>query len=84
MGCTHYPILKDSIQKIAGQDVQLVDASIGLIAEIEKSVKLREDAASIGGEIQIACTDLTPRLEKLMRRSLEPFVPKSVRVVDVG
>ena len=42
MGCTHYPILRDSIQKIAGQDVQLVDASIGLIAEIEKSVKRRQ------------------------------------------
>jgi hypothetical protein len=64
--------------------VQLVDASIGLIAEIEKSVELRETAASSGGEIQIACTDLTPQLEKLMRQLLEPFVPKSVRVVDVG
>ena len=84
LGCTHYPILKASIQKVAGQDVQLVDASIGLIAEIEKSVELRENAAISGGEIQIACTDLTPQLEKFMRQLLEPFVPKSVRVVDVG
>jgi glutamate racemase len=84
MGCTHYPILKDSIQKITGQDVQLVDASMGLIAEIEQSVELREGAASSGGEIQIACTDLTPQLEKLMHQLLEPFVPNSVRVVEVG
>jgi glutamate racemase len=84
MGCTHYPIIKDAIQRIAGQDVQLVDASIGLIAEIEKSVKLREGAAGSAGEIQIACTDLTPHLEKLMHHLLEPCVPKSVRVVDVG
>jgi len=64
LGCTHYPILKASIQEAAGQDVQLVDVSIGLIAEIEKSVKLREGAASSGGEIQIACTDLNSPIGK--------------------
>ena len=47
-------------------------------------MELREYAANSGGEIQIACTDLTPQLEELMRQLLEPFVPKSVRVVDVG
>jgi glutamate racemase len=84
MGCTHYPILKDAIQRVVGPDVQLVDASIALVAEIEKTVALRESAASSGGEINFACTDLTPHLEKLAHKILEPFAPKSIRVVTVS
>lgn len=82
MGCTHYPILRESIQKVAGPNVQLVDAASGLIQILEASMTLSTDASR--GEIQVFCTDLTPHLEKLMQTLLHPLEPKSVRLVDVG
>lgn len=82
MGCTHYPILRNAIQKVVTPAVQLVDAGPGLIEQLESSMTLSQDAAN--GEIHIVCTDLTPHLEKLMHQLVDPLKPKSIRLVDVG
>lgn len=60
MGCTHYPILKDSIQKIAGQDVQLVDASIDLTAQIEKSVNSKKAPPALAEKFRLPAPILLP------------------------
>jgi glutamate racemase len=80
MGCTHYPILKDAIQKVVGNDVQLVEASPGLITEMENSIDLKKSGE---GEIHFTCTDLTPHLENLTHQLLTPLAPKSIRVVNL-
>ncbi|MGD9019611.1 MAG: glutamate racemase, partial [Desulfuromonadales bacterium] len=37
LGCTHYPLLKKTLQEVVGAEVQLVDSA----QETAKSVKLR-------------------------------------------
>lgn len=81
MGCTHYPILREAIQKVVGPNVELVDAASGLIQILERSMPLATDASR--GEINVVCTDLTPHLEKLMHQLVDPLKPKSIRLVDV-
>lgn len=82
LGCTHYPILKSSIERVVGPSIQLVDSAAGLIDELETGFTLRTDKGQ--GAIHIACTDLTAHLEQLMAKLLSPLSPKSIRLVDLG
>jgi len=82
MGCTHYPILREAIQKVVGPGVQLVDAASGLIKILESSLSLSSDVSR--GETHVACTDLTPHLEKLMHQLVDPLKPKTIRLVDIA
>ncbi len=36
LGCTHYPILRDVIQKIVGENVKLIDSGEATAEEVEK------------------------------------------------
>lgn len=80
LGCTHYPVLKPSIQKVVGPSVRLVDSAVGVIHEMEE--KLQIGGHSSGG-IRLACTDLTDHLETLMARLLSPLKPDSIQVVHL-
>lgn len=42
LGCTHYPFLKDKIQKIVGKNVQVVDSG-GAVARRTKEVLIKEN-----------------------------------------
>ena len=95
MGCTHYPILKPAIQKVVGPEIQLVDASIGLVKElapvilsnpvVQSGPVILSEAKDLSakGEIKIACTDLTPHLKTLITQILTPFEPKSIEIVHL-
>lgn len=81
MGCTHYPILKEAIARVTGPNVTLVDASMKLAEDL----KGLDAASSTGsGEIHIACTDLTPHLENLIKQLLSPLNVTSLRLVNVS
>jgi glutamate racemase len=82
LGCTHYPILKDAIKKVAGNSIELIDSPAGIVADLDLKMKL--SAESGRGEIHVVCTDLTAHLEQLMAKLLSPIIPKSVRLVDLG
>lgn len=81
LGCTHYPVLKPAIQNVAGPDIQLVDSTGGLIAEMEERLQLARTPSD--GGIRLVCTDLTRHLENLMTRLLAPLLPGSIEVVDL-
>lgn len=36
LGCTHYPLVRDRIQKIAGPDIQLIDTGDAIAAEVAR------------------------------------------------
>src|SRR5262245_46099785 len=38
LGCTHYPLLKDTIGKVMGKDVALVDSAESVAAEVRESL----------------------------------------------
>jgi len=39
LGCTHYPLLKSTIQKVIGDEVVLVDSAEETALEIERTLK---------------------------------------------
>lgn len=79
MGCTHFPVLRASIQKAVGPGVTLVDSSQGLV----------EDLAPLGlkktgnGKLNMLCTDFSPRLEETMRLLLGEIAYDSLETVDL-
>jgi glutamate racemase len=87
LGCTHYPMLKESIRRVTGNDIELVDsgeAIADLIAQdIERShfKPAREDAVQ---NIQIMTTDASDHFTNLAQRTLDPVQTHEFRVVDIN
>ena len=59
LGCTHYPLLREAIQRFAGPDVTLVDSAQNTALAVEKILKLQKLAApkKTTGKLQVALTD---------------------------
>lgn len=62
LGCTHYPIIADQIQRIVGPNVQLINPG----AALAKNLDLPES----GGEDVYYVTDLTPKYGEIAKRFL--------------
>lgn len=81
LGCTHYPALRASIQKVVGSGVQLVDSSLGLIEDLLQMGLCREGPAR--GTLKLLCTDFSPRLEETVRLLLGDLRYDSLETVDL-
>lgn len=57
LGCTHYPVIADIIQKVIGPDVVLVHCGKAVVKEMHATSSDQKDRFFV--------TDLTPRYEKL-------------------
>lgn len=66
LGCTHFPLLKKSIQKIAGPGVTLVDPGDSLAALLQKSAK----PTAATEPLQIFLTDQSPHFVRLAKQLL--------------
>ena len=64
LGCTHYPLLKEIIQKVVGPDIKLIDSarSIAELLRDSKVIKMRPVSAK--GSVEIFTSD-----------SIEKFMP---------
>ena len=74
LGCTHYPLLKSSIEKVFGPHVQLIDSGEAMalqIAEDFSNGKIKPNATS-GPAITIALTDTSEHFENLSTALLRP------------
>jgi glutamate racemase len=80
LGCTHYPVLRDSIQKAAGPDVQLVDSSQGLIEDLSR-LGLAESGPE--GSLEILCTDYSPRLQETVDMLLDGILVNQIETVNI-
>lgn len=80
LGCTHYPVLKKSIEKAVGPNIQLVDSSLGLIEDLQ-ILNMRESGQ---GKTKILCTDFSPRLEQTIRLLLGEMKYDSLETVDLA
>ncbi len=81
LGCTHYPILKDSIQRAAGNEVNLVESG-SAVAAILKS-KLKSDPSN-KPEIKIFTTDSLGHFRKWAEEILAPEQTHSWELVDLN
>jgi glutamate racemase len=85
LGCTHFPVLKQTIAKIAGSDVILIDSAETTAAAVEKI--LRAKSLLNDGPAQpsrFLATDAPGRFAHLGEISLgEPIDPGSVTLIDL-
>ena len=61
LGCTHYPILRDVIQQIVGENVKLIDSGEATAEEVGKLLQTKQLANKNSPESEIArrlCDDL--------------------------
>ncbi|MEY4965284.1 MAG: glutamate racemase 1 [Pseudomonadota bacterium] len=85
LGCTHFPVLKDTIARIAGSDVALVDSAETTAATVEKILQER-DLLHTGVLMQsrFLATDAPGRFAHLGEIFLgEPIDPGAVTLVDL-
>lgn len=71
LGCTHYPALRDGIQKVTGQAITLVDSSDAIAAILDrdfKSGKLQPSLSRTQAEISLYATDVSPAMDSTARR----------------
>ncbi len=85
LGCTHFPVLKATIAKVAGADVTLIDSAETTAAAVEKI--LREKSLLHDGPAQppkFLATDAPGRFAHLGEIFLgEPIDPGAVTLVDL-
>jgi len=70
LGCTHYPLLKNVIRKVCGQDVTLIDSADAAAADVRDLVESRSLARAVGrpGEHRFLVTDLPEQFEMVAAR----------------
>jgi len=59
LGCTHYPLLKEAIQRFVGPEIALVDSAQNCAAAVKKLLAKEELAADEEqlGKLDVALTD---------------------------
>ena len=80
LGCTHYPILKESLQKAAGVDVKLIESGDAVAEQIKQKVPLSEQTK---GEVKIFTTDSLGHFQKWATEILAPFEASSWELTDL-
>ena len=83
LGCTHFPLLKDAIAKVAGPEVTLVDSGETVALAVEKLLagKTRADGA---GSARYLATDGPERFARVGSLFLgEALSPADVEIVDL-
>lgn len=74
LGCTHYPILKNAIARVAGSDVQLVDSGEAIALKLQNDFAIGRmgRSPSTVGHKKILTTDSSEHFNQLARRLLSP------------
>lgn len=73
MGCTHYPLLKNSIRKVFGNHVHLVDSGEAISLELTedfKDKKILPASSDHSSKLTIALTDASDHFENLSNELL--------------
>lgn len=66
LGCTHFPILKEVIQKVVGPQIKLVDPGESIANQLEKT----QPATKAKAELKIFLTDQSPHFVRLAKNLL--------------
>jgi len=81
LGCTHYPLLQDVIQRVLGGGVRIVDSATATAAAVRErltGLKLRRKAGR--GAQSFFVTESPDRFVRVGRRFLGPQVESAVRI----
>ena len=83
LGCTHYPMLRETIQKMVGPKMKLIDSAPAAVGKLDRMLSERgaSRATERGrGKLEVFVSDLAPKFLAIGARFLgEPL--KNVKVV---
>jgi len=84
LGCTHYPILKDTIQEVVGKEIKIIDPAIPTTKQLIKLLKEK----NIFGNSQnptrhFYFTDITPQTEKTINIFFEGKLPGKLEKINL-
>ena len=86
LGCTHFPVLKDTIARVAGSRVKLVDSAETTAIAVERLLAERSLARSAGSArtLQFLATDAPQRFARVGETFLgSKIAPADVELVDL-
>lgn len=84
MGCTHYPLLKSSIERVMGKSVALVDSGAAVGDQLEnefKSGNIARGGAAPG--LHLRSTDVSAYFLKMAENFLHPLKTSSFEKIDL-
>ncbi|MGA3171096.1 MAG: glutamate racemase [Chthoniobacteraceae bacterium] len=72
LGCTHYPLLKDAIQRFVGPEIALVDSAHNCAAAVKKLLAKEDLAAEEQrvGKLDVALTDRSDSFLRVAEKAL--------------
>jgi glutamate racemase len=84
LGCTHYPLLKGAIQKIMGDQINLIDSAEEIARVVMKMLKQKNEYNNIEGEAKCLfyLTDIPYRFTETGKRFLGQELT-NVTVIDI-
>lgn len=86
LGCTHFPLLRDSISRVAGDDVAVVDSAVTTAAVVQGVLEAKGGLSVVprAGELKLLATDGVQRFARVGGRFLgEPLTAEDVQLVDL-
>ena len=73
LGCTHYPLLRNAIARVAGEKIALVDSAQNCALAV-RDLLIRENLCAVektGGQLQVALTDPPDAFLRVAREALQ-------------
>ncbi len=84
LGCTHYPLLKNSIQKVCGNHVHLVDSGQAIAEDIKTTLSLNQNfSVDEKPEIHLLLTDLSEHLKNWASEIMFPLSVHDITPADL-
>lgn len=82
LGCTHYPLLRPSLQRVVGTDVRLVDSSTSVAETVAEDHADLVTPEGPRGTVRLELTDASDRFLRITRAILGRD-PEHLEVVDI-
>ena len=83
LGCTHYPLLRPSLERVVGREVRLIDSATSLAASVVADFGgLMDTWAGEDGDVHLQLSDASDRFLGITRRILGRD-PEHLEVVDI-
>ncbi len=82
LGCTHYPLLRPSLQRVVGPDVQLVDSASSVAETVAGHHHELISTGNETGTVRLELTDASDRFLRITRAILGRD-PEELEVVDI-
>ncbi|MFP5519477.1 MAG: glutamate racemase [Bdellovibrionia bacterium] len=86
LGCTHYPLLRNSIERVTGNSIALVDsgeAVTQLLLRDFANGRIKAADSNLGAAVKVCTTDFSEHFNNLALRILRPLTIDSFEVVSI-